>query len=119
MPRWLEEQDGGIVLVISDTWEGAHHRDVFRVVGSDGSTRLRASRHPDVIGLPVEHYHGPAGPEYSVRMAPGAPAIRVWIEHLATGPTEVTDCRRAGHPRRKCPQCAAERAAYQYERQPA
>lgn len=109
--RWLEadEATGELRLVITDYDRGQHHRDEFRAVGDDGHP-LRAARLPDVIGLTVDHRVGPVGSEYSVRMQPHTPPVRVHVETYATGPTQVTACPRAESRRRKCPLCAAAAA---------
>ena len=110
--RWLEaDADGGLRVIITDYYDGTHSRDEFRVVGEDGR-RLRADRLPDVAGRPVEHQWEAGGSAQYIRLNPPfGGRVRVHTETYAVGPTQTTECRKAGgHPRRKCPLCDADAA---------
>lgn len=105
MHRFLQhdEASGELRLVMTDTYDGQHERDEFRVVDQDGRPMRRR---PELEGLPVMHEWGPDGSRYYIHMGPFRTRRNVSIEQTAVGPTERTPCPKAENRRRKCALCA-------------
>lgn len=99
----IDQETREVRLVMLDLYDGWHERDEFRVV-SDRTGEVVHERTPGewdhLLGLPV---HGTAGNWYIYR-PPHADTI-VRVQHTAVGPTAKAECRRNGHPRRKCQLC--------------
>ena len=59
-----------------------------------------------------EHQWEAGGSALYIRLNPPfGGRVRVHTETYAVGPTQTTECRKAGgHPRRKCPLCDADAA---------